>query len=179
MIRKKIICGILAMCVILLNCSGCSKVNKHGVTTATSSRSATLSASKQADLTSWVGSYRYIYSSAHTHSKLGHTVLYSIKVRKESGGYYARITAVGWQSNTIVKAKVVGNIKSIKFLFYKSLPNNMVPDAYKHGELLFSLKKKSKKIYTNWAGINPTNQDHKKGQYFEPYYGKGTSELTS
>jgi hypothetical protein len=174
-VSPKIVCSILAFCIILLNCSGCSKVNKLSVTTSTSSQSDGSSEKKQADLSSWLGFYRFFEISTPTNpTGITPCLYYTLKIYKNNGLYCATLTMVGTQADFTFQSNVVGNNRSVKILFNKTIPNNAFP-TLKTGDVLFRLEKKNNKLYTTFVGIPPlTSKVQKEGQYFKYYSGRDT-----
>ena len=101
------------------------------------------------ELSSWIGNYEF-----GEFCPPNMVMAYSITIYKEIEDYYANIYIDGFQTLTRIKAKVIGNEKTIKFVFDEYLPENMW-GFYKKDDVLLVFDRENSVVYTHWEELKP------------------------
>jgi hypothetical protein len=108
--------------------------------------------SKTSGLDSWVGNYSYSECNEPDQN-----MFYEIEIYKDNSIYYARMYVDGFQTMMRMKAKVMGNERTIKLVFDSYLKDNTY-DTYSKGDILLRLKRDGETLYTTWEKIQPINK---------------------
>lgn len=82
--------------------------------TAESTATPTIVTDKSNALKTWTGDYVY-----NEYCPPDENMIYSLSIYEEDENYYAEITIYGFQTNQLIRAKVIGDDKSINILFDK------------------------------------------------------------
>ena len=125
---------------------GCSKANQPSDPATTT---VTQTKTTPPNLDSWVGNYTFSEFASPNQN-----MFYEISIYNEDNNYYAKISIDGFQTMSRLQTKVLGDVSTIKLLFYKYLPDNSL-EPYNEGNTLLSFTKKNSDIYTSWGKIQP------------------------
>jgi hypothetical protein len=120
----------------------------------------------------WLGNYTYNEVFPNRSNKPPNasvpTIDHKIRIFKDANEMYAEIISQGYQTNTHIFAKVVGDNSNVDFIFDKYSEDNRFESYYK-GDLLFSFKLIGSQLYTVWDQmINDTaiNNNQLTGIYY-------------
>lgn len=114
-------------------------------------------------LESWIGDYTFSEFAPPNQN-----MFYRISIYKENDDYYAEINIDGFQTIRRLQAKVIGDESSIKLIFNKYLPENLM-EPYVEGDILLSFEKRNSHLYTFWGKIQPILENNTKSgdEYFK------------
>lgn len=167
MLRQRKISLLIALILAGLLTAGCSRLSKNMHSSDYPSiEDETNAGSAQSDhpLDSWIGNYTFSEFAPSDQN-----MFYGLWVYEENGEYFADISIDGFQTLARVKARVIGDDKTVDFLFCAYLPDNQ-HEPYTEGDILLSFERKDSVLLTTWGKIQPMLEENAKSDVvcFEP-----------
>ncbi|MCB9073760.1 MAG: hypothetical protein H6623_09070 [Bdellovibrionaceae bacterium] len=147
-----------------LSCSTAPKPQKEQ--REDSKQSSSIPQDKMAE---WMGPYSYVGSAEMSADGKQGPIEYRLDIDKATPDS-ATLTIQSPGSNDSILCRLQGDFNSINIFFAGyggSANNNKSGKGYSMGDLLFSLKKTGKKIFTDWKKLKPNAAEQNSGVYFE------------
>lgn len=119
----------------------------------------------------WTGTYAY--NEPLGRDAVGQGISIFVDHRLTVGANSCRLTALGYQTNTVIRcaAKANGGRLDVSFVSFGdgALTNQYGVRLYSVGQRLFSLSRQGGGIQTTWGAYTPGLESHEKpGVYFKP-----------